>query len=308
MKDVSFRGRLKFLGQIGVSTQQDQIAITPGKYSGLFIILSGTNDTGDDYTFADNGGRVRVMRSGGQIVNMALGFLSDWSNARGGATDNSSTTAGAVQQSAVIPFQSIVPNALVFEAGKSHTCHIDLGSGFADLASGSVQLYAIQSNDIQRYVPDFYDHTEAAFSGNSVYRFPTPNLLEVWGVGATAANVANLQLSLDGEQVEDADYVAQHTFANFLNQVETGLTYFNLSPIDSGDLREGLADNTQLKINNSASTAVTLYIFSFRPSDALEASISLQNQVLNKRQSAIVESAPVGSKNVSLFKKAVNTR
>jgi len=305
MKNVQFRGRLKFLGQENATTQNNQIPIVPGNYSGLFLIYSGTNDTGDDYTFADNGARIRVTRGGETLDNMALGFLSDWTNARGGATDNSSATGGAMQQSAVIPFQSIVPNAVLFTPEKVGSAYID-GGTVADIASGTLQLYAIQSNDINRYVPNFFDHTESAFSGQNVYRFPTPNILEVWGVGATPGNVSNIQLELDGDIIEQADYVAQHTFANFLNQVETGLTYFNCSPIDTGDLEEGLAENALLKIQNSASTGVTLYVFSFNPSDTYEQSVVKRQQTINTRRTGLA-STRGGAADLQKIKRA-NTR
>lgn len=308
MRNVGLNtGNLRFFGSLGITAQKDIVNILPGSYSGIFCIFSGVNDTGDDWEFSDGAG-VKIKVGGETILDMGAGFLSDWSNLKGGATDNVSTTASTVQQACVAPFQTIIENAVVFEQGKANTIEWDYGGSLADLASGNIYFYGIESSAPNTYTPYFFEHTEAAYSGDRLFRLPVPNLLELWGVGATPANVDEIRLELDGDVVSDSTYLANHTWANFVNQVETGLTYFHISPITQGDLREGASQSTNIRVNNSSSTAVTYYVFAFNKAMNFDVSVQLRQEKINRRMAAIRSAVVETNTARAIEKSAIKTR
>jgi len=74
-------GGLTLLDSFDPTSISKKIVDVPAnRYSGFIVVCSGTNDTGDDYTFTDNANNARLTLNNQDIVNMDLGFLADLTN------------------------------------------------------------------------------------------------------------------------------------------------------------------------------------------------------------------------------------
>lgn len=255
-------GNPKFIGSVNLGTDQKKVLdVPPGRYNGFLVVATGTNDTDDDYTFADNANNAIFRLNNNDLVNLPLGFLADFVNLEHGTPGNSSTTAGAFSQSAIVPLMAKGhENAVHVRSNDVALLTLDFGT-IADIASGTAEVYALESDFATLYLPRFYDFSMTVASGKTTEQIQSSNLIEIYAKPAST-NLDSLRMEQDGKTVYDITYTAAKVLANVQNQVETALTYANIVFADKS-LSEGLGAKAELIADGSGSDTLYVYVFAF---------------------------------------------
>lgn len=302
----NIHGALKFLGSINIgSVSKDVIPVPAGRYSGFLVVATGTNDTDDDYTFPDNARNAIFRLNNDDLVNLPLGFLADFANLEYGTPGNSSTTSGAFSQAAIIPLQAKGhKNAIQVRTTDVASLTLDFYS-IGDIASGTAEVYAIESDSPTVYLPRFYDISVAIASGQVREALSSANLIEVYGKPAST-NLSNIRMEVDNITEYDASYTAAKIMCNIENNVETALTYFN-AVLAKESLEEGLGAKVNIILQGAGADTVYIYVFAFdsdqnRFQDSLAAVKSRLQKKANNSQLA------GNRETVSVVKSAVSTK
>jgi len=258
----NIHGALKFIGGGDpTSVSKFVIDVPAGRYSGFLVYLSGTNDTGDDWEFSDAENAIFRLNND-DMVNLPLGFLADYTNLEHGTPGNSSTTAGAISQAAIVPLQAKGhQNAILVRTNDVASLTIDLGTSTADIASGNLEVYAIESDVPTNYLPRFYDMAIAIGSGQTRRTIESANLIQLY-MNPVSTNLDNVRVEIDHVTEYDASDGAATVMANIENQVESALTYIN-TVVAKNSLEEGLGAKVEVIFSGSGSDTVNTYVFAF---------------------------------------------
>jgi len=261
MKIASY-GKPRFIASINIATDQKKVIDVPaGNYAGFLLYAAGTNDTSDDYTFADNANNAILRLNNNDLVNLPMGFLADFTNLEHGATGNASATAGAFSQAAIIPCMAKGHlNSIHVRSNDVCLLTLDFGT-IADIASGLCEVYALEADHPNVYMPRFYDIAVSIKAGKTKERIQSPNVIQLYGSTASTG-LDNVQVEQDQRVIFNASDGAAIVLANIDNQVETALAYFNAVFADNS-LQEGLGSKIEISLDGNTADTTTLYVFAF---------------------------------------------
>jgi len=293
-------GKPRFIASINIASDQKKVIdVPPGNYAGFLLYAAGTNDTSDDYTFADNANNAILRLNNNDLVNLPMGFLADFTNLEHGATGNASATAGAFSQSAVIPCMAKgFANALHVRSNDVCLLTLDFGT-IADIASGSCEVYALEADYPNIYMPRFYDVAITVLSGKVKERIQSANLIQIYGKTAST-NLDNVQVEQDQRVIFNASDGAAIVLCNIDNQIESALTYWNVVFADAS-LQEGLGSKIEIALDGSGADTTTVYVFAFDADlNRYRDSIAKVQAVLDRK--AVLASDTGGEETVSVVK------
>lgn len=198
-----------------------------GRYAGLMIRFAGTNQAAQTLANTELG-RLRLIHQGQEIVNMEPVDLINLSNLYGGTPENASAVGAAYTFSMIVPFRTKHDLLNVLSIKPQETQIIIDGFNTAKVASGTIEVYAILAEGVERYVPILKQNNIGGFSAamTQQYPFPVPNIEQLYV--RTDANLSRAKVLRDGQPVVDGTFAALDAASDLMNQVETGITLVEL--------------------------------------------------------------------------------
>lgn len=215
------------------------IQVTPGRYVGVAMYLTGTTDTGQTLALSEVGS-VRLVRGGRQIQSGSVEFFHDLSDLLGGYSEATLPTAGATRVWCPVLFSAPgIPNSMEVLSRDELVFNFDPASGLATEFGSNVitlELYGIYDD----MVPEQYElslipqNFVAAAAGQDRQSLNAKNIAYV-ALNDSGSVVNNFQLEIDDRvlvsRINDNAYSA---FNNNRFRIESsGMTQM-LAPTASG--------------------------------------------------------------------------
>lgn len=280
--------QLKLFQTLTVSPNSTNVIQVPaGRYSALFLRLTGTTDTGQTLSNADVG-TIRFNRYGAQVVNATWDHLAKMSNLFGGFIEATFPTAGATATSIVVPFSvpgAGLPNTAFIASDTECNLYLDalstLSTRFGANAI-SLSVYGIE----EALVPETYQlviapaNQTAGGAGSFVLQVPGRNTALLVAEDSSSV-VTSIFLTVDGRVIVPnvSDAVLLAVTNALLGRVEvTGNTLVLLPTSDKqGDL--SAFGNEVAEFTNVFSGSGSLLITSYQiqPSNPSAVAASVQN-------------------------------
>lgn len=242
---------------------QFQRQLLPGNVSGLFVYFSGTNASGQAVAASDF--TLQVEHEGRMIANVKGDVLQEIANQIGGYIQNASATGAAFSIAAFLPFShGDVENTLRVRPGGNTTVTWIPGSGYGTkVSAGTVEVYQIEGDAPQNYIPHLLPYNLAAFSGTYRENLPFQNVKELYIYGA---NLTQITVERDDRVKFNGNAAPMTALTSFLSALEAAAaTYIHVNfgerPTDY------LSKVTNIQLNNSSSAAVTIQVVSFEFDD-----------------------------------------
>lgn len=198
-----------------------------GKYRGLFIRVSGTNNSGQTLAVT-NLGKIKLQHQGIERINADFNFFNARTNLGGGTAESASATSGAFGFAAIISFRRRFDraNVLQVESNKKTTLTWDslISTLSTVVASGTMEVYGLYDDvGYQRYLPMIRTQQVTVAAATTVKEtIPFAFVEELWG--ADDAQIARVQLLRDSRTIIDGTWTALKSLSNAQNNVETAVT------------------------------------------------------------------------------------
>jgi len=238
------------------------LELRAGKYRGLLIRASGTNNALQTIAAADLG-RIQLQHQNfGERINAVFSFFSQRTNLLGGTAEAASAAGGAFAFSAIVSFRRRFDksNVLVVRNDTKTTLTWGQFNNLAVLvASGTIEVYALyDDNGSARYIPNIRTQQLSAAAAMTIKEHvPYPFVEELWG--EDDANIATIQLLRDGLVKVDGTWAARQALSDAENNVETGVTMVELvAPTGESP---ALVSQTTLQLVTTAALAGNVFTY-----------------------------------------------
>jgi hypothetical protein len=248
-----------------------------GTIKELFIRYSGTNQSGKAVTLAGLG-RIRFNHKGTDVHNTSVELLSNVNNLKGGVAEFSSVTGGAFAASVVLPFHAFwdEQSGLFCDVNTSYV-QLDFSSASSDVASGTVEVYAIMATRTASY---FYQliqrNVQAGGAGTVTQPVEIANVSELYV--KEDSNISQVLVLADGDVKANGSQAALKAYSNSKNRVETAIAVYeiDLNPFDS--IRSDLNREVTVQLTTSAAANVNILTSSivFASPQDIQRSIAVQ--------------------------------
>lgn len=296
---------MRFIGSNAKGNDFEE-KIPAGSYSGLFLRLAGTNDTGDtaDHAIID----LVFTVNGEQIINVGGAFLLEMANQYFGHCEADSATASTVELVWYIPFELpyMDENSLLVQAGDLVTLRIQEQASAADVASGTYSLYGVTKNAVQNYLPRFMRHNIDASAATTLkQRIPINNISRLWLNAATASDIGNVLVERDGDLVANANYAELLSITGLFRQVESAPTWLS---VELGDTASALVNSdVQLQVTFSAAETLNVVSESFKyDGDVTNRSEQVVRKRAGSRLDRVRATRPNADSDIAVLRKLTN--
>jgi hypothetical protein len=235
-----------------------------GKYKGLLLRASGTNQAGQTALVTDLGKIKLQHQNFGERINTTFKFWADRTNALDGVAEADSVAAGAFAFTCVVSFRRLFDktNVLVARSDLKTTLTWDSLTALllsTKIASGTMEIYGLfDDTGAARYIPNVRTQ-QVSCPAAQFYKehIPSPFVEEVWGVDD--AQIDTVQVLRDGLVKVDGKWAALKALSNAINNVETAITLLGLVE-PSGESPSNVGQTT---IQFSTLAALTGNVFTY---------------------------------------------
>lgn len=237
--------------------------------SAFFFRLSGTNDTGQTLT-KDNIGRVKYRVRNTTLVDASFSFLHHMGNILFGALPAVSTIADAFEFGIVIPRFWNDNNVEFIEKEDNAVFEITFDSAFdTAVASGLIELYAIEAEGIQSYNMKLIQHGESyGGAGTFPETYSQENILQ--GFFSDLVNdvttlntttIGRVSFSL-GDQKGEGSVGAFLSWTNIIDKLETAIDLAADLVAAEGDITARLNDKLDVSWEVTAASYPQILLLS----------------------------------------------
>lgn len=234
--------------------------VIPGQYAALMVRVTGLTAAGAAPTLA-NFGLLTGTIDGRPFYSVPLSVTQSINSMDLGLVESAIGAAGGnpIALSAVI-LASRAGDGNVFDFAESDNVQIGLdlsGISAANVASGTVQLFAIPQEGVQMYLPKMFAQVpNLAASSTDIIRLQYENISHLYVI--TTTNVASLMIQKDRKVFLDSAMADIQAFSNMDTRTEAAFTAgFVVNFHRSGSLSESLSDDLQVSITAGAGGAAT---------------------------------------------------
>lgn len=261
MNDFSIlSARKKFLLSEDAAGDFERI-LPPGVLAGLYIVIRGTNNSGQTLTHADlpeitinDGGRTDQRWTGA--------LLKQYNNQKFGAVESTSTAAGAIGLAMFVPF---------FLPGLKSAKHIRSGDKVSLLyrapstyatkvANATVRVYGILSNEPEKYtLRSLPANITAAGATTKTEVLPQLNINQIL---LTSTVVDRVVYRREGKEISVANYADLISATAMFSRIETVADVTHLSIVAGENPTDFVAETTELELDFSGAGTATIQTIS----------------------------------------------
>lgn len=264
--------KAKFLKTGDAKGTTVDLDLQPGRYTHLFLNLSGTTDTGQTLTLADLG-TVRIVRNGESRIFHDLEFFADWTDIQSGAPSTVTGGAAAAEEvTLVIPFgvpefQNSMDVGNVDEVDITFNFGSNLSTRFGSNAFTYTLFGFVDDSVPESYVLEIAkQNIQAAAAGRIESSVNGPNVAAVYL--KDGSNVTDrYQLRVDGQVIVDnidPEYLVD--FTNVLKTVESTQSLAEINLVVSGDISAAQNSEIEASANFTSSGTLEQTVFRILPS------------------------------------------
>lgn len=244
------------------ATGQVLFKLPKGRYAGLFVRWTGTNNAAVQLLITELG-RLSITHQNVEIANIRPQLLILLTNLYGGVPENASAVGAAFAYSFIVPFRTKTDGNNVLPVMPDKTELTIKGYNTAKVASGTIEVYALYSEGVPKYVPLLKEFTmdfAGAATKSLTYGEEFIEQLHI----LDDANIDKIQVVRDGQSVIDGTFNAVQSFSDASNKVEAGVTLVEVLAQKSEFLQNVRETQIQIVASGAIAELVTFYMAAAR--------------------------------------------